>query len=86
MSKQNTDNDLYELVPDIIMPYLRPSTERFIKRQMINQLDIALVAITESDIKELRDSLRLSMTISTDSERDVGEYVDKIAKLIGIVK
>ena len=75
------ENNIYNQLIKVTDAYLGPSSERFINRQIINHLNKQPSEVLSSDIVELVDWIRLAMTIITDDENIVKEYISKIQKL-----
>jgi hypothetical protein len=78
MSDQKT---LYWNVVDITSQYLGPAAERFIDRQVQNHLNKDPKKITKNDIKSLIDWLRTSVSLLTDNQILVEEYIDQLQTL-----
>lgn len=81
MSAKEVNNKIYKELVNATSPYLGPSSERFIDRQIRNHLDKEPLEVKRSDINLLIDWLRLSMNILTDDDNLVKEYITKIQKL-----
>jgi hypothetical protein len=74
-------NKTYENLIDLTSPYLGPSSERFINRQIRNHLNKEPEEINRDDIALLVDWIRLSMSILTDDNKLIKEYIKQIKSL-----
>jgi hypothetical protein len=72
---------LYWNVVDITTQYLGPAAERFIDRQVQNHLHKDPKKITKSDINSLVDWLRTSVSLLTDNQLLVEEYIKQLQTL-----
>lgn len=81
MASGKSDNKLYKELINVTSSYLGPSSERFIDRQIKNHLNKEPNQVKSSDIALLIDWIRLSMSILTNDDRLVKEYISKIKKL-----
>jgi hypothetical protein len=72
---------VYDKLIKITIPYLGPSTYRFIDRQIINHLGIEPEKLRDTEIKDLIDWMRLSMSLLTENDQTVKEYIQEIELL-----
>jgi hypothetical protein len=75
-------NSLYLKVVQITDHYFGPTADRFIRRQIENHLNKNPEELVKSDLKELTDWIEMSMTVLTDDNRVIGEYLSKLHSLI----
>ena len=75
------DNQVYNDLISLTDPYLGPSSERFIDRQIKNHLNKEPSEIKPSDLSRLIDWISLSMSVLTDDNDIISEYVKKIKSL-----
>jgi hypothetical protein len=79
----NQNLRLYDQIVIITAEYLGPAAERFLYRQVTNHLGIPPTALNKRDLKQLLTWIRLAMTILTNDEQLVDEYMDQLNQLIG---
>jgi dolichyl-phosphate-mannose--protein O-mannosyl transferase len=75
--KQNIHSNLVEITSH----YLGPAAERFIDRQIQNHLNKQPENITKKDVSLLVDWIRSSVSMLTDNEDLVEEYIEQLQKL-----
>jgi hypothetical protein len=75
VSKQN---NVYRNLVIITSQYLGPAAERFIDRQVRNHLNKEPRDITKKDVEFLVDWLRSSVSLLTENEDLVEEYIDQV--------
>jgi hypothetical protein len=73
-----TANKIYKELIRITDPFLGPSSERFINRQIRYHLNKDPEEIVASDVKDLVDWIRLSLSLLTDDGTAIKEYVKNI--------
>jgi hypothetical protein len=78
---QAKDNQVYKDLVNLTNPYLGPSSERFIDRQIKNHLNKEPSEIKPRDLSLLVDWLSLSMSVLTDDNDIISEYIKKIKLL-----
>jgi hypothetical protein len=74
----SNQNNVYWNLVSITSQYLGPAAERFIDRQVRNHLNKDPHDITKKDVEFLVDWLRSSVSLLTDNEELVEEYIDQI--------
>jgi hypothetical protein len=74
-------NNVYWELVGITNRYLGPATERFIDRQVQNHLNKDSKDITKKDVGELTDWIRGAVSLLTDNEKLVEEYIDQLRLL-----
>jgi hypothetical protein len=72
---------LYLQVVDITSEYLGPAAERFISRQISNHLQIKPTQLTKSNLAKLIDWIQAAMTVLTDDDQLVDEYITRLEQL-----
>jgi uncharacterized protein YegL len=72
---------LYEKVVKVSDVYLGPAADRFITRQITNHLRKQPEQLTEADLTKLIDWIRLTVSLITEDEDIVDEYVSQLEKL-----
>ena len=72
---------LYDKVVRITNVYLGPAAERFVGRQVRNHLHKEPQLISEKDLKDLIDWVRVAVSLLTDNTEIVDEYIDQLALL-----
>jgi hypothetical protein len=73
--------NLYWNVIEVTSQYLGPAAERFIDRQVRNHLNKDPEKITKSDIAKLLDWIRTSVTLLTDNQVLIEEYIQQLESL-----
>jgi hypothetical protein len=73
--------NLYWNVIEVTSQYLGPAAERFIDRQVRNHLNKDPEKITKSDITKLLDWIRTSVTLLTDNQVLIEEYIQQLESL-----
>jgi hypothetical protein len=77
----NDQKNLYWNVIEVTSQYLGPAAERFIDRQVRNHLNKDPEKITKSDITKLLDWIRTSVTLLTDNQVLIEEYIQQLESL-----
>jgi hypothetical protein len=77
----NDQKNLYWNVIEVTSQYLGPAAERFIDRQVRNHLNKDPDKITKSDITKLLDWIRTSVTLLTDNQVLIEEYIQQLESL-----
>jgi hypothetical protein len=73
---------LYDQMVAITTEYLGPAADRFLYRQVVNHLGITPNNLNKSDARKLVTWIRLAMTILTNDEEMVEEYISEIERLL----
>jgi hypothetical protein len=76
-------NRIYQELINATIPYLGPSSDRFISRQIRSHLKKEPEQVTSDDIRKLLDWIKLSMHLITDDSRLIDEYIYKLRVLAG---
>ena len=63
--------------------YLGPAAERFVSRQVRNHLHKEPQAISENDLKDLIDWVRVAVSLLTENSEIVDEYIEQLVILTG---
>lgn len=74
-------NNIYWRLVDITSHYLGPAAERFIDRQVQNHLNKDPKKITQKDVEKLMDWIRGAVSLLTDNENLVEDYIGELKKL-----
>jgi hypothetical protein len=74
-------NSIYNDLVNITSQYLGPAAERFIDRQVFNHLGKDSRNITKKDVDSLLDWLQGSVSLLTDNETLVEEYISQLKQL-----
>lgn len=77
-------SSLYDKVVRITHVYLGPAAERFIARQVENHLRKPPESITQSDLAGLIDWIKAAVSLLTEDNEIVEEYVAELQKLAGV--
>jgi hypothetical protein len=77
------DRTLYEEVTRIAEDYLGPAASRFIDRLISNHLHKAPQDLKKHDIKELTTWTRLAVSMITNEEETVEDFVERLRLLGG---
>jgi hypothetical protein len=72
---------IYSRLVDITRIYLGPAAERFIDRQVHNHLKKEPVDISQNDVGKLIDWIRSSVSLLTENEQLIEEYMDRLMQL-----
>jgi len=72
---------LYDSVIRVTHVYLGPAADRFINRQIQNHLQKAPEALTAPDLLKLVDWVRLAVSLLTDDDEVVEEYIAQLRQL-----
>jgi hypothetical protein len=72
---------LYDNIVTVIEGYLGPAGQRFVDRQIESHLQKSPTEITVSDLAQLTDWIRVSLSLITDDRQIVEECVDKLHQL-----
>jgi len=73
--------DLYARVVRITHIYLGPAADRFIARQVENHLHKEPEKISQSDLAQLIDWIRVAVSLLTDDHEIIEEYVLELQRL-----
>lgn len=73
---------LYARVVRITHVYLGPAADRFIARQVQNHLHKQPEELSEKDLKQLIDWIRVAVSLLTEDSEIVEEYVEQLRALI----
>lgn len=76
-------NKVYSDLVRITTPFLGPSSERFIDRQIRNHLNKEPEEVHKKDLVNLIDWIRLSISLMTDDSRAIQEYIRNLRRLSG---
>jgi hypothetical protein len=76
-----TDKTLYERVVQITHTYLGPAADRFIDRQVQNHIHKEPSKLTSTDLELLIDWIRVAVSLLTDDEEIVEEYILQLQRL-----
>jgi hypothetical protein len=79
----DTELTLYDKVVRITNVYLGPAAERFVSRQVRNHLHKEPQAISENDLKDLIDWVRVAVSLLTENSEIVDEYIEQLVILTG---
>jgi len=74
-------NNVYWNLVNITSHYLGPAAERFIDRQVQNHLKKDPKKITQNDVNKLTDWIRGAVSLLTDNESLVEDYIAQLEKL-----
>lgn len=72
---------IYQQVVSVTHVYLGPAAERFIARQVQNHLHKAPDDLTESDLVQLIDWIKVVVSLLTQDEAIVEEYTAELRKI-----
>jgi hypothetical protein len=72
---------LYGRIVAVIEDYLGPATQRFVDRQIEYHLSKSPHEISTSDIDDLSDWIRVSMSLLTEDRQTVEECFNKLRQL-----
>jgi hypothetical protein len=78
----NQKANIYDQVLVITAEYLGPAAERFLYRQVTNHLGITPTELKKQDVQKLLTWIQLAMTILTNDQQEVDEYIDQLHQLI----
>jgi len=73
---------LYARVVRITHVYLGPAADRFIARQVQNHLHKQPEELSEKDLKQLIDWIRVAVSLLTEDSEIVEEYVEQLRALV----
>jgi uncharacterized protein YlxP (DUF503 family) len=76
-----SSSTIYDSVVKVTHVYLGPAADRFIARQIENHLKKRPQNISASDLVELIDWLRISISMLTEDKEIVEEYTRELYKL-----
>lgn len=76
------NNMLFKDVVGITSDYLGPSAERFVTRQIETHLEKDPSRLTQQDLNQLIDWLRVSLAFITDNEHIIDEYEKRLTGLL----
>ncbi len=80
MSVKSRDS-IYDQVVRVTLVYLGPAAERFIARQVENHLHKSPHELSQADLIDLIDWIRVIVSLLTDDDEIVAEYVNELNKL-----
>jgi hypothetical protein len=72
---------LYDEVVEITIEYLGPAAERFVERQIMTHLHKSPEKITRNDLKKLIDWIRIAISLLTDDQTTINQYVRSLRRL-----
>lgn len=72
---------LYTEVIDITHVYLGPAADRFIARQVRNHLGKEPSQLTQKDLRSLIDWIGMAVSLITDDQRIIEQYLSDLRKL-----
>lgn len=78
-TKVNTN--LYKSVVDITTEYLGPAAPRFIDRQIENHFSKSPEKLTQKDLVELTDWIKVAISLLTEDQRVVEELISRLLDL-----
>lgn len=81
MSSMVLRPNLYEDVVKVTYQYLGPAADRFVARQIRNHLQKEPIDLRRSDLRQLIDWIRLAMSLLSDDQALVAEYVTNLQRL-----
>jgi len=73
--------NFYEQVVRVTYVYLGPAADRFVARQITNHLDKKPEQLTERDLPELIDWIRLAMGFLTQDKHMIEKYISRLQTL-----
>lgn len=76
-----SSRSLYEDVIQVTRVYLGPAAQRFIDRQVENHLHKPPADVTPADLIALIDWIKLSISLLTEDNEIVEEYLNELRKL-----
>jgi len=74
-------NSLYDNVVRTTYAYLGPAADRFVARQIHNHLKKKPEQFKKNDLRELIDWIKLAMSLLTDDEKLINEYITSLEAL-----
>lgn len=77
----NPSASIYEQVVQVTHVYLGPAADRFIDRQVENHLHKAPSELSRSDLLKLIDWIKVVVTLLTDDDEIIEEYINALKKL-----
>jgi hypothetical protein len=72
---------LYDRVVKVTHVYLGPAADRFISRQVQNHLHKNPADLSPSDLNKLIDWIRVTMSLLTEDNEIVEEYISQLIRL-----
>jgi hypothetical protein len=81
MTTDKNDNLLYDNLLRITHAYLGPAADRFIKRQVQNHLHKSPEKLSQDDLLQLIDWIRVAVSLLTDDTEVVEEYAARLRQL-----
>lgn len=72
---------LYDQVVKVTNVYLGPAADRFITRQIENHLDKPPQKMSEEDLLQLIDWIRVAMSLITEDGDIVEEYIQQLKQI-----
>jgi hypothetical protein len=79
-------NQLYEKVVKVTHVYLGPAADRFIARQVQNHLHKTPQELSQTDLLQLIDWIRVAVSMLTEDSEIVEEYANQLLRLAKPVK
>ncbi len=73
---------LYDNIVSVIEPYLGPTTQRFVDRQIVSHLQKPPQEITGEDLAQLTEWIKVSLSMLTDDRQTVEECVSRLTGLV----
>jgi hypothetical protein len=77
-----TRGTTYEEVVHITHAYLGPAAGRFVNRQVRNHLHKEPEGMTKKDLSRLIDWIRIAVSLLTEDEQIVEEYIGQLEHLV----
>lgn len=74
-------NSLYTQVLEIAYDYLGPAAERFINRQIQNNLNKTPSQLDQKDLDKLVDWIQVSVSMLSSDERLINDFISRLQKL-----
>ena len=72
---------LYDTIVEVLTHYLGPAAQRFVDRQIKFHLHKSPSEVTQADITQLTEWIRVSLSLITDDRRVVDECVQRLMQL-----
>lgn len=82
----NEQTNLYDKVVRVTNVYLGPAADRFIGRQVRNHLHKEPDEISEKDLSNLIDWIRVAVSLLTEDSEIVEEYTEQLSLLAHVNK
>lgn len=77
-----SQDSLYARVVQVTHIYLGPAADRFIDRQVQNHIHKEPAKLTEADLEQLIDWIRVAVSLLTDDSEIVEEYISQLERFI----